>query len=145
MPLTLLKTCRCPSGGLRRKRRNEFSAAGLPALDFISTVSEARPVEPAHGHALHWAWPTRLRGQAATKDRRRACANTFTMLKSRTGMFAALPMKRLDRLALRRQLDAIGAARTARANTPITIISIAVRAYTSSAGRTFHSNHHGTF
>ena len=99
--------------GLRSKSWDEFAASGAPKLDFVFTVcddaaDEVCPVWPGQPMTAHWGLPdpSQIRGTEA--ERRQAFADTHRMLYQRIGIFVSLPLASLDKLTLKKRLDAIG-------------------------------------
>jgi arsenate reductase len=118
--LTLLRRLGYPIEGLRSKSWNEFSAAGAPHLDFVFTVcdnaaSEVCPVWPGQPMTAHWGIPdpAAVEGDAQTIDA--AFRDAYLTLQRRIELFANLPVKSLDRMALKKRLDDIGREATAGA------------------------------
>lgn len=103
--------------GLRSKSWDEFAAPGAPVMDFVFTVcdqagGEMCPVWPGHPVTAHWSIPD----PAAVADdgagaQMLAFRDAFRMLERRIKLFLALPLAALDRLALKREVDAIGRLR----------------------------------
>jgi hypothetical protein len=56
----------------------------------------------------HWGIPDPAAAQGNEAERRLAFADAFRMLSNRISIFVSLPIASLDRLALKRQLEAIG-------------------------------------
>ncbi len=113
MALELLKQYHYPTEGLRSKSWDEFSANGAPELDFVFTVcdkaaGEACPYWPGQPMTAHWGVEDPVAAEGTEEQKRKAFANAFLVLKNRIAMFAALPMEKLDRLALKKKLDEIG-------------------------------------
>jgi len=113
--IDLLRRANFKTEALRSKSWDEFAAAGAPHLDFVFTVcdnaaAEACPIWPGQPMTAHWgiADPAAVGGSEA--ERRLAFADAFRMLANRISVFVALPIASLDRLALKKKLDAIGAA-----------------------------------
>ena len=99
--------------GLRSKSWEEFSVPGAPQLDFVFTVcdnaaSEVCPVWPGQPLTAHWgvADPAVVRGGASEIEK--AFRDAFFTLERRINLFMALPLKALDNLSLKRELDHIG-------------------------------------
>jgi arsenate reductase len=116
--LDLLEKNRLPTEGLRSKNWDEFAAPGAPQLDLVFTVcdnaaGEMCPIWPGQPISAHWgvADPAAVTGTDAEK--RSAFRRAFTELSARIDLLLALPLDRLDRLALKRKLDEIGARRSA--------------------------------
>jgi arsenate reductase (thioredoxin) len=98
---------------LRSKSWDEFAQPDSPKLDFIFTVcddaaGEVCPVWPGQPVTAHWGVedPATVEGDDETK--RKAFLRAFTILQRRLDLFQALPLKKLDRLTLKQQLDSIG-------------------------------------
>ncbi len=113
MTIELLKKSRLPTDGLRSKDWNEFAQPDSPKLDFVFTVcdsaaGEVCPVWPGQPVTAHWGVedPAAVEGDDETK--RKAFLRAFTTLQRRLDLFLALPLEKLDRLALKQQLDSIG-------------------------------------
>ena len=116
-PLTidLLRRLNFPVGALRSKPWAEFAAGrdGAPELHFVFTVcddaaGEACPVWPGQPMSAHWGVPDPARVEGSPAVRALAFAETFRQLNNRISIFASLPIKSLDRISLKRHLDAIG-------------------------------------
>ena len=116
LALELLSQYHYPTEGLRSKSWNEFSGDGAPELDFVFTVcdkaaGEACPYWPGQPMTAHWGVEDPVAVEGSHEEQRRAYANAFMVLRNRLSMFAALPIDKLDRLALKKKLDEIGQAR----------------------------------
>ena len=109
--VSLLRRLGHDTGALRSKSWDEFAQG--PAFDFIFTVcdnaaSEVCPVWPGHPMTAHWGIPDPA---AVTGDEiaiTGAFRDAYLALERRIGAFAALPLDKLDRLALKSRLDRIG-------------------------------------
>jgi len=115
--LKQLEIAHLPTQGLRSKAWDEFSRPGSPQLDFVFTVcdnaaKEVCPVWPGQPMTAHWGVPdpAAVRGSAAEVER--AFREAFFILDRRISLFLCLPLKSLDSLALKRELDGIGRAMT---------------------------------
>jgi len=113
MTIELLQRNNLPIDGLRSKSWDEFARPDSPKFDFIFTVcddaaGEVCPVWPGQPVTAHWGVedPATVEGDDETK--RKALLRVFTILQRRLDLFLALPLKKLDRLALKQQLDSIG-------------------------------------
>lgn len=113
-PLTIafLERHRIDTAGLRAKNWAEFAAPGAAAMDFVLTVcdkaaGETCPVWPGQPVTAHWGVDDPL---AAGNDEKKskAIAGAYFVLNRRIELFLSLPLEKLDRLALRRELTAIG-------------------------------------
>jgi protein-tyrosine-phosphatase len=111
--LDLLRRFNHPVEGLRSKSWDEFAAPGAPALDFVFTVcdsaaAEACPVWPGQPMTAHWGVPDPAAAEGNEALKRAAFADAYGRLHNRISIFVSLPMASLDRLTLKRRLDAIG-------------------------------------
>jgi arsenate reductase len=112
--LGLLNRLDYPTYGLRSKSWNEFAAPGAPHLDFVFTVcdnaaNEVCPVWPGQPITAHWGIPDPAAETGEEKKILTAFRDAYATLHRRIELFAALPMKSLDRMALKQRLDEIGA------------------------------------
>jgi arsenate reductase len=114
-PLTVETLLRnhLPTDGLRSKSWDEFSTPDAPKLDFVFTVcdraaAEVCPIWPGQPMTAHWGIedPAAVEGDADV--RRRAFNRAFRELEARIRLLTSLRIDALDRLSLKRQLDAIG-------------------------------------
>jgi arsenate reductase len=102
-----------PTQGMRSKSWDEFAAPGAPRIDFIFTVcdnaaNEVCPIWPGHPITAHWGVPDPAAVHGTPQEIARAYRNAFSILDRRIGLFLALPIATLDRLAVQRELDKIG-------------------------------------
>ena len=61
----------------------------------------------------HWGVPDPVEATGTEAEVRFAFADTLRMLTNRINIFVSLPLKSLDQLTLKKQLDAIGKTRDA--------------------------------
>jgi arsenate reductase (thioredoxin) len=113
--LELLRKHRIPTDGLRSKNWDEFAAPGAPRMDFVFTVcddaaGETCPVWPGQPMSAHWGVDDPARVQGTDDEKRAAFARAFAVLSARINLLLALPLDKLERSALRRQLQVIGKA-----------------------------------
>ena len=100
---------------LRSKSWDEFAVPGAPEMDFVFTVcdraaGEVCPVWPGRPVSAHWGFADPAEAEGKTAVIRAAFANAYLEIATRIEIFASLPFESLDRLALRRRLDEIGAS-----------------------------------
>ena len=114
-PLTLetLRELHVPADGLRSKSGDEFAPAGAPALDFVFTVcdqaaGEACPYWPGQPMTAHWGMPDPAAVAGSQAQQRKAFKDTAVALKRRIELMLALPLARLDSLAIQREVRDIG-------------------------------------
>jgi len=111
--LDLLQRNQMPTEGIRSKSWDEFARPDAPKLDFVFTVcdqaaGEVCPVWPGQPITAHWGLedPALVEGDEAQQ---RAVKNAFMQLNRRIGIFTSLPLDKIERLSLQKELDAIGA------------------------------------
>ena len=99
--------------GLRSKSWDEFAAPGAPELDFIFTVcdnaaGEACPIWPGKPATAHWGIPDPAGVEGDDEAKRAAFKTAYSQLARRIQLFMSLPIKSLDKLALKQKLTEIG-------------------------------------
>ncbi|MFG1378956.1 arsenate reductase ArsC [Xanthobacter autotrophicus] len=102
--------------GLRAKSWTEFTGPDAPKFDFVFTVCDDAaqeecpvfPGEPWQRMSAHWGIPDPKSVHGDAKDVAFAFADAYKLLNRRISIFAALPLRSLDRLALQQHLDTIG-------------------------------------
>ena len=121
-PLTinLLERLNFPITGLRSKGWDEFALPGAPVMDFVFTVcdqaaGEVCPIWPGQPISAHWGFPDPAAFTGTQAETRAFFAEVFRQIESRVRIFAALPVERLDRLALQREVRRIGALQLVKA------------------------------
>jgi arsenate reductase len=112
-----LEAAHIPTKGLRSKAWDEFSLPGSPKLDFVFTVcdnaaKEVCPVWPGQPITAHWGVPDPAAVHGSKVEVERAFREAFFILDRRISLFLRLPIKSLDSLALKRELDRIGQTMT---------------------------------
>jgi arsenate reductase len=113
MALSILTELHLPTEGLRSKSWHEFTQAEAPVIDFIFTVcdsaaGETCPIWPGQPISAHWGVADPA---AVTVDEHlRHCAflDIALTLKRRIELMLALPLHKLDALALTHELRTIG-------------------------------------
>lgn len=113
MTIDLLRKSGLSTAGLRSKSWDEFARPDAPKFDFVFTVCDAAagevcPVWPGQPVTSHWGVedPAAVDGDVETQ--RKAFLRAFTTLRRRVDAFLSLPLEKLDKLALKLQLDSIG-------------------------------------
>jgi arsenate reductase len=122
MALEILAENHLPTAGMRSKSWTEFATPTAPPLDFVFTVcddaaNEVCPVWPGQPMTAHWGIPDPAAVTGSDEDTRRAFRQAFRALDARIKLFTSLRLEMLDRLALQRELDAIGKSNAARPRT----------------------------
>lgn len=109
----LLQSLGFDTRGFRSKSWNEFAKPGAPALDFVFTVcdnaaGEACPLWPGQPMTAHWGIPDPAAATGSAAEISLAFKDAYRMLSQRIGVFAALPLRSLDRMSLQAKLRDIG-------------------------------------
>jgi protein-tyrosine-phosphatase len=123
LALNLLRKTNYDVSQLRSKSWDEFAEPDAPKLDFVFTVcddaaNEVCPIWPGQPMTAHWGLPDPAKAQGSEAERQLAFADTMRMLAQRIGIFVSLPLDKLSKLALQRQLDAIGRTEAAASKEP---------------------------
>jgi arsenate reductase (thioredoxin) len=123
--LRQLEEAHIPTEGLRSKSwkefsQTEFSGQRAPKLDFVFTVcdnaaKEVCPVWPGQPVTAHWGVPDPAAVRGSETQIERAFRDAFFLLDRRISLFLSLPLKALDNLALKKELE-----RIAQTTSPIT-------------------------
>jgi protein-tyrosine-phosphatase len=112
--LDLLEGLKLPTANLRSKSWDEFALPNAPILDFVFTVcdqaaGEVCPVWPGQPITAHWGFPDPAAFVGPDVEKRALFADVFRQIENRIKIFAALPLEKLDRLAIQRQVRELGA------------------------------------
>jgi protein-tyrosine-phosphatase len=113
LALDLLEARHLRTYGLRSKSWNEFARPGAPAMDFVFTVcdqaaGEVCPVWPGNPVTAHWGVPDPAAVEGSEAEQRKAFRAAYLTLENRIKLFVALPIEKLDRMAIKRNVDDIG-------------------------------------
>ena len=105
-----------PVADLRSKSWDEFALPGAPALDFVFTVcdnaaGEVCPVWPGQPVSAHWGIEDPAAVQGDDAARRHAVHTALQLLNRRISVFINLPFAKLDKMALKQEVDSIGRLR----------------------------------
>lgn len=111
--LETLEHNKFPVASLRSKSWDAFAAPGAPHLDFVFTVcdqaaQEACPYWPGQPMTAHWGLPDPAAVEGSNEAKRKAFRDTLLVLRRRIEIFASLPLEKLDRLAIQKQIKEIG-------------------------------------
>ncbi|NLF55826.1 MAG: arsenate reductase ArsC [Thauera phenolivorans] len=113
MTLEVLQARGFDTSELRSKRWDEFARPDAPVMDFVFTVcdqaaGEVCPVWPGQPLTAHWGFadPVKVEGD---RDRKlHAFSLTQNQIVNRLRLFLSLPLAKLDRLAIKQEIDRIG-------------------------------------
>ena len=113
LALELIKDNGLPAEGLRSKDWSEFARAGAPFMHFVFTVcdqaaAESCPIWPGQPITAHWGVRDPAAVEGTDEVKRKAFLSAYTELHRRISLFTALPFEKLDKLALKKNLEEIG-------------------------------------
>ncbi len=108
-----LRSMRLPVVGLRSKGWDEFAVSSAPPLHFVFTVcdkaaGETCPVWPGQPVTAHWGVEDPVAVVGSDEVRRAAFKNALIILTRRIELFLSRPLDKVDKLALKERLAAIG-------------------------------------
>jgi arsenate reductase (thioredoxin) len=113
--LKLIGLARLPMEGLRSKNWEEFAKSGAPKMNFVFTVcdnaaQEMCPIWPGQPMTAHWGVrdPAAVKGAPEQIDR--AYRDVYMILERRISLFLSLPLSSLDKLAIQKEINRIGAS-----------------------------------
>lgn len=123
LALNLLRKTNYDVAGLRSKSWDEFAAPGAPKLDFVFTVcddaaNEICPIWPGQPMTAHWGLPDPVKAEGTEAEKTLAFADTMRMLSQRIGIFVNLPLDKLSKLSLQKELDQIGRSKAPASKEP---------------------------
>jgi len=113
LALATLARLHIPTDGFRSKSWDEFTQAGAPRLDFAFTVcdnaaGEVCPYWPGQPMTAHWGVPDPAAVEGSEEKKLRAFSDTAVVLKRRIEFLLALPLQKLDAMAIQREIAQIG-------------------------------------
>lgn len=111
--LRCLERNQLSTSGLRSKSWSEFAVPGAPVMDFVITVcdkaaGEVCPVWPGQPLTAHWGVEDPGHIGTTEEEKSKAFWDAFMTLHRRIAILLSLPMDKLDRLSLKKELDQIG-------------------------------------
>jgi arsenate reductase (thioredoxin) len=111
--LRQLELCHLATERLRSKSWDEFAMPDAPKMNFVFTVcdnaaQEVCPIWPGQPLTAHWGVPDPAAVEGSMAQVERAFREAFVTLDRRIGLFLSLPIKSLDALALKKEIDRIG-------------------------------------
>ena len=104
---------RIPTTGFRSKNWDELAKPDAPQMDFILTVcdkaaGEVCPVWPGQPMTAHWGVADPAAFEGTDDAKRQQFRDAGITLKRRIELMLALPLERLDALAIHREVKNIG-------------------------------------
>jgi len=116
LAIETLRNLGLPTEGFYSKDWSEFSKPGAPQLDFVFTVcdnaaNEVCPVWPGRPVTAHWGVEDPSMFEGTEEQKRKEFSRVALILKRRIELFTSLPLARLDRLMLQRNVRNIGKVR----------------------------------
>ena len=113
LALEILEKLHLRTSGLRSKSWKEFARPGAPEMDFVFTVcdqaaGEVCPVWPGNPVTAHWGVPDPAAVDGMEAEQRHALREAYVVIENRIKLFVALPIEKLDRMAVKRKVVDIG-------------------------------------
>ena len=113
LALQTLAALHLPTDGFRSKSWEEFAAPGSPIMDFVFTVcdsaaGEVCPVWPGQPMTAHWGVPDPAAVQGSEQAKLQAFRDVAITLKRRIELLLALPIPKLEPLAIQHEIRQIG-------------------------------------
>lgn len=98
---------------LRSKSWDEFAAPDAPQMDFIITVcdnaaGEVCPIWPGQPVSAHWGFEDPAAAVGTDEHKRAVFDKIFRQISTRISLFANMPIEKLEKAAIHRELKAIG-------------------------------------
>ena len=111
--LETLESFRIPTDGYRSKNWDEFAKPDAPQMDFVLTVcdnaaGEVCPVWPGQPMTAHWGVADPAAFEGPDDAKRQQFRDAALTLKRRIELMLALPLDRLDAMAIHREVKDIG-------------------------------------
>ena len=90
-----------------------FARSDAPRMDFVITVCDSAageicPVWPGQPIMAHWSFADPAAFKGSDAEARAFFREIFRQIRTRVDLFRHLPLAKLDRLAVKRELDGIG-------------------------------------
>ena len=117
-PLSIeqIKNTGYPLEKLRSKSWDEFAELGAPKMDFIITVrdnaaGEVCPIWPGQPISAHWGFEDPAAATGTEEEKRAVFSKVARQITTRVNIFNSLPFDVLEKSAIKREMDAIGASK----------------------------------
>ena len=111
--IALLERNKIDTRHLRAKDWAEFAKPDSPKMDFVLTVcdkaaGEVCPIWPGQPMTAHWGVDDPAHVEGDNEKKAKAFYDAYIILNRRIAIFLSLPIEKLDRISLRRELTTIG-------------------------------------
>jgi arsenate reductase len=111
----LIGLARLPTESLRTKNWEEFAGPAAPKMNFVFTVcdnaaQEMCPIWPGQPMTAHWGVPDPALANGSSEQIERAFRDAYLILERRISLFLSLPLSSLDKLAIQKEINRIGAS-----------------------------------
>jgi len=111
--LEVLQRWEIDTSNLRSKSWDEFAAPGAPQMDFVFTVcdqaaGEVCPVWPGQPILAHWGAPDPAKAEGSHEHILHEFRNVGLLLRKRIELMLALPIAKLEKLAIQHEVEQIG-------------------------------------
>lgn len=113
LAIELLNSWDLPTDHLRSKSWDEFALPDAPKMDFVFTVcdqaaGEVCPVWPGQPILAHWGAPDPAKAEGDHAHRLQKFRDVGHLLRKRIELMLALPIQKLERLAIEQEVKSIG-------------------------------------
>ena len=113
LALETLESFRIPTDGFRSKNWDEFARPDAPQMDFVLTVcdkaaGEVCPIWPGQPMTAHWGVADPAAFEGTDDAKRQQFRDAAITLKRRIELMLALPLARLDSMAIHHEIKDIG-------------------------------------
>jgi arsenate reductase (thioredoxin) len=111
--LEILQRWDMDTSNLRSKSWDEFAAPSAPQMDFVFTVcdqaaGEVCPVWPGQPILAHWGAPDPAKAEGTHEHILQEFRNMGLLLRKRIELMLALPIAKLEKLAIQHEVEQIG-------------------------------------
>lgn len=113
LALETLESFRIPTDGFRSKNWDEFAKPDAPEMDFVLTVcdkaaGEVCPIWPGQPMTAHWGVADPAAFEGTDDAKRQQFRDAAITLKRGIELMLALPLARLDSMAIHHEIKDIG-------------------------------------
>lgn len=113
LAIELLQSKNYKTDQFRSKSWGEFEKKDVPKLDFVFTVcdraaNEVCPIWPGQPMSAHWGIEDPDKPELSIDEQRRLFDKAYWEMDHRIKIFTSLPLEKLDKLSLLKELELIG-------------------------------------